>query len=135
MIARAATASPPSLARRLRALDSETLRFIPGCAAPPIVVGSWAGEEGGGGAEAGAGIGAFGGPLDPITVPLGAAIGGAITGGIASWGAGKILKKEPRNPNWIVIRHAGGSGRGGRDRINGVKLVDPDNPDAGIFID
>ncbi|WP_131990203.1 hypothetical protein [Chthoniobacter flavus] len=45
------------------------------------------------GAEAGAAIGAFFGPADVVTVPLGAAIGGAITGGIASWGANKILHK------------------------------------------
>jgi len=45
------------------------------------------------GAEAGAAIGAFFGPADVVTVPLGAAIGGAITGGIASWGASKILQK------------------------------------------
>jgi hypothetical protein len=45
------------------------------------------------GAEAGAAIGAFGGPLDWATVPAGAAIGGLITGGLASFGADKTLRK------------------------------------------
>lgn len=45
------------------------------------------------GAAGGAEIGAFGGPLDPITIPLGSAIGGAITGGIAAWGYDKVVKQ------------------------------------------
>lgn len=45
------------------------------------------------GAAAGASIGAFGGPFDPITVPLGAAVGGLITGGAASFAADRILRK------------------------------------------
>jgi len=45
------------------------------------------------GAEAGAGLGAFGGPADPVTIPLVGAIGGAITGGVATWGADKIFRQ------------------------------------------
>jgi hypothetical protein len=42
--------------------------------------GAWAG------AAAGAALGAFGGPLAPITVPLGALIGG----GLGAWGGGEL---------------------------------------------
>lgn len=41
------------------------------------------------GAQAGAAVGAFGGPAAPITVPLGAAVGGAL----GYFGAGKLMEK------------------------------------------
>src|ERR1700680_553304 len=43
----------------------------------------------GAGAELGAAAGAFGGPFAPITVPVGAVIGGLGMGYLGSWGAGK----------------------------------------------
>lgn len=48
--------------------------------------GTGAGLGAWGGASAGAAIGAFGGPLAPITVPLGALIGG----GLGAWGGGEL---------------------------------------------
>ena len=44
------------------------------------------------GAATGAEIGAFGGPLDWLTIPAGGAIGGLITGGAAAWAADKAQR-------------------------------------------
>ncbi len=82
--------------------------------------GAGAGAGAWGGAAAGAALGAFGGPLAPITVPLGALIGG----GLGAWGGGELLDLD----NWGVKDGLFGRGRN-RAIMQGGKITPIDNKD------